>query len=92
MSLPVRLSGIPNNATLELRQSDEARVEGNVTVCLQFESSGRVIGEFASSTTLWHIIESLKPDYVAQNAEQAVTCIYMRNEVHSAVNEPWFIF
>jgi hypothetical protein len=90
MSLPVRLAGIPNNATIEVREAEVARVEGNVTVCLQFESEGRIVGEFPPSESIWNVIESLNPAFVQSNPVQAVACIYMRNEVRVVINFKFF--
>lgn len=76
-----RFSGLPNNAQLEMVESDGKRkVATEVVVCLQLEDGSRANGSFTSTDLLSHVIGTLCPDKDVFDKNPCI--IYMRKEVY----------
>ncbi|XP_011410468.1 PREDICTED: tether containing UBX domain for GLUT4-like [Amphimedon queenslandica] len=81
LSSPFRYSGLPNNAKLELVESETVRSidKEMVQLVVQTEDGQRFSGSFSPSTTLHYILETHKLTGVEANAH--LTIVYMRRQV-----------
>uniref|UniRef100_A0A914PS16 TUG ubiquitin-like domain-containing protein n=1 Tax=Panagrolaimus davidi TaxID=227884 RepID=A0A914PS16_9BILA len=61
-SLPYRLSGLPNNACLDLIKSEEKKVDHEVEIALQ-TPEGRKISKFISSTMLADVLKKFSEEF-----------------------------
>ena len=76
-----RFSGLPNNAQLEMVDSDGKRkVATDVVLCLQLEDGTRANGSFKSTDLLSDVIGSLCPDKDVFDKHPCI--IYMRKEIY----------
>jgi tether containing UBX domain for GLUT4 len=75
-----RFSGLPNNCTLEMAETDKKRVEKDVVICLQLEDNTRLNSNFQPSLTLFDVITQMAPDKLL--GDQSPVVIYMRNEIY----------
>ena len=81
LSQMFRFSGLPNNAQLEMVESDGKRkIVAEVILCLQLEDGSRVNGSFKSTDLLSDVLGSLCPD--KDVLEKNPCIIYMRKEVY----------
>jgi hypothetical protein len=55
-TLSVRLANIPAGSKLQLIQRFDSGLNSTVTIGLQTEDAGRLIGQFPPTTTLWQIL------------------------------------
>lgn len=72
-----RFSGLPNNCTLEMCETDKIRSEEDVMICLQLEDGTRLNGNFKPSKNLRDIINEMCPGKSQDNP----VVIYMRSEI-----------
>uniref|UniRef100_A0A7E4VBG9 UBX domain-containing protein n=1 Tax=Panagrellus redivivus TaxID=6233 RepID=A0A7E4VBG9_PANRE len=63
-SLPFRLTGLPNNATLELVPSTRVVLDAEVEIALQ-TADGRKIRKFPNSATLAELLQAFSEDFSA---------------------------
>lgn len=83
-SLMFRLTGLPNNATLELVHSEKKAIDGEVEVALQ-SSDGRKIAKFLSSTTLTDMLKRFSVDFgvdlIKADQGKTPTLMYFNKQV-----------
>lgn len=80
LNVMFRYSGLPNNCTLEMVETDAKRTATDIEICVQFEDGARKTGNFKSSTFLHEIINQLCPE--KSQPDQNPLIIYMRKEVY----------
>uniref|UniRef100_T1J1W1 TUG ubiquitin-like domain-containing protein n=1 Tax=Strigamia maritima TaxID=126957 RepID=T1J1W1_STRMM len=80
-SSTVQFSNLPNNAQLELVDITKPRKEEDVKIALQLEDGQRFIHTFASSLTLWDVLDWFRSNENWQDTDQMPVCVYMRREV-----------
>lgn len=81
LMVPIRFSGLPNNALLEMVPVKKRRQEAHVTVALQLEENlQRITENFVPSDSLWAIIEKLCPEDV-RNVPKVPVIVYMHREI-----------
>lgn len=79
-SVPLRFSGLPNNALVEMVPITKLRSEGDLTLGVHLENGERVTGKFQPHDKLIDVIKSLCPNAVKLDENPVV--IYMRREVY----------
>ncbi|XP_068762143.1 tether containing UBX domain for GLUT4-like [Montipora capricornis] len=91
-TLPIRYSGLSNNAHLELIISPKLKkVHTTSTVALQLESGDRLVKEFSASSSLWDVLchwdsnqDSIHQGKILNPAAEenlSPVCIYMTQEI-----------
>lgn len=78
-----RFTSLPNNAQLEMTEAVKVRQESSVTLGLQLESGERLTGVFTPSDSVWHVINTLKPE---EERKAHIVVIYMRQEIYGREN------
>lgn len=81
-SIPIRFSGLPNNALVEMIPISKLRSEGELILGVHLESGERVTGSFKPQDKLMDVIKSLCPNAI--KLEEHPVVIYMRREVYGA--------
>lgn len=85
LALPFRLSGLPNNATLEMVQAGvKCTPNSKVTIALQIPNGSRMEKEFPVSTSLFSILESFSSsfgdDLTTTSDSSTPSCSYMNRK------------
>ncbi|CAG0921265.1 unnamed protein product [Notodromas monacha] len=86
-SLTVRFANLPNNALLELVESEASDTisASKVTICLQAEDGTRQTSEFQSSETLWHMLDSFNSNagksILKLRGDVVPVCVYANAEI-----------
>lgn len=91
-TLPIRYSGLANNAHLELVVSQKSKkVHSTSTVALQLESGERLVKEFSSSSSVWDVLchwdtnqDSMHQGKILNSTPEehkSPVCIYMTQEI-----------
>lgn len=81
LTIPIRFSGLPNNAMLEMVPVKKRRQEAHVTVALQLEESlQRFTESFMPSDSLWAVIEKACPEEI-RNTPKVPVIVYMHREI-----------
>lgn len=75
-----RLSGLRNNAELQLVKAKKRRDDAEVEIVIQLESGTRFNGEFKPNATLLEIIEQLCPNELTAND---VSAVFMRTIIEN---------
>ncbi|GMR58955.1 hypothetical protein PMAYCL1PPCAC_29150, partial [Pristionchus mayeri] len=83
LALPLRLSGLPNNATLDLVESIVGSVVQDVTIALQLPSARHEV-KCKTSDSLLEVVrlasESMGVDLISANEEGHPSCTYMNRQ------------
>ncbi|KAK6061355.1 hypothetical protein COOONC_00983 [Cooperia oncophora] len=89
LALPFRLSGLPNNATLEMVQAMRISSDSKVTIALQLPNGTRMENEFLVSTSLFEVLaffsQSTDEDLTVTNGTSTPTCSYMNKQYSGPV-------
>ncbi|VDL72524.1 unnamed protein product [Nippostrongylus brasiliensis] len=84
LALPFRLSGLPNNATLEMVQAAKVALDSKVTIALQLPSGSRLEEEFPVSSTLFEVLQRFSQsggeDLTVCGDSLAPSCSYMNRQ------------
>ncbi|KAJ7362000.1 Tether containing UBX domain for GLUT4 [Desmophyllum pertusum] len=91
-TLPIRYSGLSNNAHLELVASPKSKkVQSSATVGLQLESGERLVKEFPSSSSLWDVLYHWDSDQDSPHQgkimnpspeeQKSPVCVYLTQEI-----------
>ncbi|CAH3157327.1 unnamed protein product [Porites lobata] len=91
-TLPIRYSGLSNNAHLELVTSQKSKkVQSTSTVGLQLESGERLVKEFPSSSSLWDVLSYWDSNQDSPHQGKIINptpeenknpvCVYMTQEI-----------
>uniref|UniRef100_A0A7I4YQS0 Protein B0024.10 n=2 Tax=Haemonchus contortus TaxID=6289 RepID=A0A7I4YQS0_HAECO len=84
LALPFRLSGLPNNATLEMVKATKNVSNSLVTIALQLPSGSRMEGAFPISSSLFEMLaffsQSANEDLTATDDSSTPTCSYMNRQ------------
>ncbi|VDK75741.1 unnamed protein product [Litomosoides sigmodontis] len=86
LALPLRLTNLPNNATVEMVQSTDvdARVPVQIHIALQLPDGSRLMGEFLSKTSLLDVLHGFSQkaaqDLIKCTGGQIPCCAYMNKE------------
>ncbi|VDN31137.1 unnamed protein product [Gongylonema pulchrum] len=85
LSLPVRLSDLPNNATVELIPSTRGSISTEAQIALQLADGSRFIGTFSNKTNLLDILQKFSKesgtDLVKYSDGRIPSCTYMNREL-----------
>lgn len=74
-----RLSGLRNNAEIQLVERKKKRQDSEVEILIQLSDGTRFSGKFQSNVKLLEIIQQLCPDELTDN----LWALYMRTEIES---------
>ena len=81
LSLPYRFSNMPNNAKLEMVETDKRRsTASQVALAVQLEDGTRKQGSFPSTSPLWSVLSELGIATGSDEAKEPVI-VFMRREV-----------
>lgn len=84
LALPFRLSGLPNNATLEMVPTADTGSSGIATIALQVPNGSRIEREFPVTMTLFSILECfshvLDEDLLISSGDSVPCCSYMNRQ------------
>ncbi|XGW01172.1 hypothetical protein V3C99_013830 [Haemonchus contortus] len=84
LALPFRLSGLPNNATLEMVKATKNVSNSSVTIALQLPSGSRMESAFPISSSLFEMLaffsQSANEDLTATDDSSTPTCSYMNRQ------------
>lgn len=80
VSTPLRFTGLPNNATLEMIPLCKARSESELVLGIHLENGNRVTGNFKPQDNLLHVINSLCPNDIKHDENPVI--VYMRREIY----------
>lgn len=78
LSTMYRFSGLPNNAQLEMVESQVKRQEAEVELLLQLPDGARLDGKFKPSVTIFDIVDQLWPEHCSTSN---LVAIFMRTEI-----------
>ncbi|RLN96061.1 hypothetical protein BBJ28_00018924 [Nothophytophthora sp. Chile5] len=79
LSIPFRLTGISNNAAVELKELEGALEVQQVRVCVQLRDGKRVQASFGNDTTIESILIFFKLLPASQNVRGRVMCQIVRS-------------
>ncbi|KHJ80230.1 hypothetical protein OESDEN_20099 [Oesophagostomum dentatum] len=84
LALPFRLSGLPNNATLEMVPASDAGSKSVATIALQVPQGDRLERQFPVSESLLSVLQSFSPlfgeDLTASRDDLVPCCSYMNRQ------------
>ncbi|VDO83424.1 unnamed protein product [Haemonchus placei] len=84
LALPFRLSGLPNNATLEMVKATKNVSNSVVTIALQLPSGSRMENTFPVTSSLFEMLaffsQSANKDLTATDDSSTPTCSYMNRQ------------
>ncbi|CAJ0589722.1 unnamed protein product [Cylicocyclus nassatus] len=84
LALPFRLSGLPNNATLEMVQASGAGAGAVATIALQVPLRVRMERQFAVNESLWSMLQAFSEMFgenlTASQGELVPCCFYMNRQ------------
>ncbi|KAK5982882.1 TUG-UBL1 domain-containing protein [Trichostrongylus colubriformis] len=84
LALPFRLTGLPNNATLEMVYVARSALKPKATIALQLPNGSRLENEFPISTSLYEVLaffsQLCDEDLTATSSSSTPTCSYMNRQ------------